>query len=62
VYPYDAHEYLLDVSGILSCRGVEHDGVFLVQGKTQLSVNRVLKVYTENADFEIRITGIQKAD
>lgn len=60
VYPYDNHEYLLDASGILSCRGVEHDGAFLLQGKTQLTVNQKLCVYTENADFEIRITSIQK--
>ena len=60
VYPQDAFEYLLDVGGTLNCRGIEHEGVFLLEGKTYLAVNQVVAAYTENADFEIRITSIQK--
>jgi hypothetical protein len=60
VYPQDAHEYLLDVSGELACAGVEHDGSFLVGGRLYLAVNQTVIVQTESADLEIRITGIEK--
>ena len=60
VYPQDNFEYLLDAGGMLNCRGIEHDGVFLLEGKTYLAVNQVVAAYTETADFEIRITSIQK--
>jgi hypothetical protein len=60
VYPQDNFEYLLDAGGILNCRGIEHDGVFLLEGKTYLAVNQVVAAYTETADFEIRVTSIQK--
>ena len=61
VYPQDIYEYLLDVSGEISCEGVEHDGSFLVGGKAYLAINQTVTVQTETADIEIRITGIQKA-
>ena len=60
VYPQDDYEYLQDVSGTLSCRGLTHDGAFMLEGEIYLAVDRVLSVSTELADFEIRITGIQK--
>jgi len=61
VYPQDSFEYLLDANGVLNCRGIEHEGTFLLEGKAYLAVNQVVRAYTETADFEIRITGIQKA-
>ena len=60
VYPQDANEYLLDVSGILHCEGVEHDGSFLLGGRVYLATNQTIAVQTETADLEIRITGIQR--
>lgn len=60
VYPQDANEYLLDASGVLQCEGVENGGSFLVGGKMYLAVNQVILVRSETADFEIRITGIEK--
>ena len=60
VYPQDSYEYLLDVSGQLSCEGIERDGSFLVGGKCYLAINQTIAVQTEKADFEIRITGIEK--
>ena len=60
VYPQDDYEYLQDVSGTLICRGIEHDGSFLLDGKLYLAVDQILSAHTETADFEIRITGIQK--
>ncbi len=62
VYPQDSHEYLLDANGVLSCEGVTHDGSFLVGGKIYLAINQTVSVETETADFEIRITGIEKAE
>ena len=61
VYPQDSYEYLLDVSGDLACEGIERDGSFLVGGKYYLAINQTIAVQTEKADFEIRITGIEKA-
>ena len=60
VYPQDDHEYLLDASGVLHCEGVEHDGSFLLGGKTYLAVNQAVLAKSETADVEIRITGIEK--
>ena len=60
VYPQDNFEYLLDAVGVLNCRGIEHNGAFLLEGKSFLAVNQVINAYTETADFEIRITSIQK--
>lgn len=60
VYPQDAHEYLLDVTGDLTCAGVENQGSFFAAGKLHLAINQTVSVQTETADFEIRITGIQK--
>ena len=61
VYPQDDHEYLLDASGVLRCEGVEHDGSFLLGGKTYLAVNQTVLAKSETVDVEIRITGIEKA-
>ena len=60
VYPEDDYEYLLDVTGKLSCRGIVQDGNFLLEGKTYLAVNQTVMAYTEKADFEIRIVNIEK--
>ena len=60
VYPQDAHEYLLDVTGVLTCAGVENEGSFFVGGKMHLAVNQTVRVQTETADLEIRVTGIEK--
>lgn len=60
VYPDDDYEYLLDVTGQLSCRGLAKDGSFYLEGKTALTVNQTVSVYTENADFEIRILSIAR--
>ncbi len=60
VYPEDDYEHLQDGFGTLNCRGVEHNGSFLLEGKTFLAVNQTVTAFTENADLEIRITGIQK--
>lgn len=60
VYPQDEFEYLLDVNGTLNCRGVMHNGTFLLEGKTYLAVNSTVMAHTETADFEIRIVGIEK--
>jgi hypothetical protein len=60
VYPQDDYEYLQDVSGTLRCRGLTHNGTFMLEGEVYLAVDRVIAVSTELADFEIRITGIQK--
>ena len=60
VYPQDNYEYLLDANGELICEGVEHNGSFLVGGKVYLAVNQTVRVQSETADLEIRITGITK--
>ena len=60
VYPEDDYEYLLDVTGLLSCRGILENGSFLLEGKTYLAVNQTIMAYTEKADFEIRIVAIEK--
>ncbi len=60
VYPQDDYEYLQDVSGTLNCRGITHGGAFLLEGEIYLAVDRTVAVSTELADFEIRITSIQK--
>ena len=60
VYPQDDYEYYQDVSGTLSCRGLTHNGAFFLEGEIYLAVDRTVAVSTELADFEIRITGIQK--
>lgn len=60
VYPEDDYERLQDGTGTLNCRGIIHEGRFLLEGKTYLAVNQAVTAYTENADFEIRITSIQK--
>lgn len=60
VYPQDQYEYLLDVTGALSCRGIRRDDAFLLNGKKHLSVNESVLAHTENADIEIYITSITK--
>lgn len=59
-YPQDNYEYLLDVKGKLNARGIDHNGAFLLEGKTHLAVNRTVTVHTETADLEIRIINIEK--
>ena len=61
VYPEDDYEYLQDVTGTLSCRGIEQNGSFLLGGEIYLAVGQTVLAHTEMADFEICITGIQKA-
>ena len=60
-YPEDSYERLQDVTGTLVCRGIEHNGSFLLEGKTHLAINQTLAAYTERANLSICITGIQKA-
>jgi hypothetical protein len=60
IYPEDDYEYLLDVTGKLSCKGVTEEGGFLLGGKAHLAVNQTLMAFTERADFEIRIVKIEK--
>lgn len=60
VYPQDQYEYLLDVTGTLSCRGIRRDNAFLLEGKTYLAVNQTVLAHTETADVTIRITSITK--
>ena len=60
VYPQDQYEYLLDVTGTLTCRGIRRDNAFLLEGKTYLAVNQTVLAHTENADVTIRITSITK--
>lgn len=55
-YPED----LRSVRGVLSSHGLERDGSFYISGDVLLSVNETVVAYTEHADFEIRITGIEK--
>ena len=60
VYPQDEYEYLLDVTGVLSCRGLVRDGSFLLGGRMYLANNKTVSVRTETADIEITIKGIEK--
>lgn len=60
VYPQDQYEYLLDVTGTLTCRGIRRDGAFLLEGKTHLAVNQTVLAHTETADIVICITSITK--
>ena len=60
VYPQDQYEYLLDVTGTLTCRGIRRDNAFLLEGKTYLAVNQTVAAHTENADVTLRITSITK--
>ncbi len=60
VYPQDQYEYLLDVTGTLTCRGIRRDNAFLLEGKTYLAVNQTVTAHTEDADVTLRITSITK--
>jgi len=62
VYPQDAYEYLQDVGGELSCKGIEHDGSFFVGGQLLLSKGEQLAVKTELVDIVITVTDYRKAD
>lgn len=62
VYPEDEYEYLWDVGGELSCEGLMRDGSFLVGGKLYLARNKVVRVQTETADFDIVIKDIAKVE
>jgi len=60
VYPQDAHDYRLDVSGVLRCEGLMSDNGFLLGGNTYLTVGQEIAVMTEHADLTIRITAIEQ--
>ncbi|MBE6702603.1 MAG: hypothetical protein E7585_04225 [Ruminococcaceae bacterium] len=59
-YPEDAYERLQDVTGSLVCRGIVHDGAFLLEGKTHIAINQTIAAFTETADLNICVTGIEK--
>ena len=59
-YPQDAQN-LRDISGALSCRIVEKNGRYLLDGKYQLAMNQTVTVHTETVDLVICITGIEKS-
>ena len=59
-YPADARN-LRDAAGTISCRIVEKNGRYLLNGKYQLAVNQTVTVHTETADLVICITGISKS-
>ena len=60
VYPQDAYEYLLDVSGELSCLGIERERSFFVGGELLLLKGQELRVRTETVDLIICITDYKK--
>ncbi len=60
VYPQDDHEYLQDVGGELSCKGIEHDGSFFAGGTLLLSKGQQLAVQTETVDIVITVTDYRK--
>lgn len=60
VYPEDEYENLLDANGKLTCRGIERNGRFLVDGELYLAVNQTIYAMSEDVDLEIRITAIRK--
>ncbi|MBQ3483603.1 MAG: DUF4330 family protein [Clostridia bacterium] len=62
VYPQDEYDYRLDVKGALACRGTLHEEHFHVEGKVHLTVNQVIRIYSEKVDLEIRITGIERVE
>lgn len=59
-YPLDQYEYLQDGSGILACKGIEHDGSFFVDGKLLLSKGQQIAAKTELADVIIIVTDYRK--
>lgn len=60
-YPDDPDECLLDVTGTLRCRIIEHDGSFLLEGKSRIAVNQIITAYTESADLTLCVKSIEKA-
>lgn len=58
-YPADVTP--VDLTGALSCRIVEKNGRYLLDGKYQLAVNQTVTVHTETVDLVICITGIAKS-
>ncbi|MBE6629845.1 MAG: hypothetical protein E7624_03225 [Ruminococcaceae bacterium] len=60
VYPQDEYEYLLDVSGELSCLGIEREQSFFVGGELLLVKGQEIRVQTETVDLIITITGYKK--
>ncbi len=60
VYPQDNYEYMQDVGGELSCKGIENDGSFFIGGKLLLSKGQQLAVQTETVDIVITVTDYQK--
>ena len=55
-YPED----LSTVKAVLNTHGLLHDGIFHVEGVFGLSVNQTVVAHTDNADFEILVTAIEK--
>ncbi|MBO7342060.1 MAG: hypothetical protein J6U87_05215 [Clostridia bacterium] len=60
VYPLDEHEYLQDVSGELSCMGVENDGALFLGGTLLVCKGQQIAVQTETVDIVITVTDYQK--
>ena len=62
VYPQDEYEYLQDVGGELSCKGVEHGGSFFVGGELLVSRGQQIVVQTETVDIVITVMDYRKVD
>ncbi len=60
VYPQDEYEYYQDVGGELSCRGIERDGAFFLDGKMLLVKGQQIQARTETIDIVITVTGYRK--
>ncbi len=60
VYPQDEHEYYQDAGGELSCRGIERDGAFFLDGKMLLVKGQQLLTRTETVDIVITVTDYRK--
>ncbi len=60
VYPLDDYEYLQDVGGELSCRGIEQDGSLFVGGTLLVCKGQQIAVQTETVDIVITVTDYRK--
>ncbi len=60
VYPQDEHEYYQDAGGELSCRGIERDGAFFLDGKMLLVGGQQILARTETVDIIITVTDYRK--
>lgn len=56
-YPADTY---YDIEGQLTCRGIDNNGAFLLEGKAYLAAGQTVIAQSENADFELRIVNIVK--